>query len=447
MKKVLVFLLTLGFVASAYAIDLGNGLTLTGEVKTGVRVLTQADNNDDTEDTRVQGYNNDAGQILRNRLTFAYDSDLGGGKIRLEGLGYDTSGYFYEKYAYAWANFLEKKIVVYGGHIGDDLWGLGKLSINVFDPSLDAVKGVRVAFNVVDGLSFGFALPFDSVTYGTWSNNAWSPRTSDGGTLGSFFGRAVIGGVYKSDLVSGAATLRLYPEIDSKVFGGTPNAADKYALYKGYVDAIAGVEIHPIDPLKIVVDSRFDTRKFDKNADGNIQAIKIGSTRVGVRANYELGALTFHLFGDIRAQNGGSAKKGDSAKSQSPQSFYIDDVMVTKDDYVDYVKVETLGDMSLAFRLGGDYKVSDTVGAYLQIGSDNVLWLAGDIDIKNGVDRPGNGIYVKLGGKITLGSSSIEIFDKVNGLGAADREYYKNQDIETYSSINNQFQIDFNWSF
>jgi hypothetical protein len=54
--------------------------------------------------------------------------------------------------------------------------------------------------------------------------------------------------------------------------------------------------------------------------------------------------------------------------------------------------------------------------------------------------NPGAGLYIKPGIKFTLGSSSIEIFDKINKLGAADKA-------GGASSIVNQFQIDLNWSF
>ncbi|MDR1094999.1 MAG: hypothetical protein LBL31_01275, partial [Spirochaetaceae bacterium] len=113
MKKVLVFLLTLGFAASAFALDLGNGLTVTGEVKAGVNVYSADDGNSDTDDTNVKAWNQDAGQINRARLTFAYAGDWGGAKVRLQSLGF--AGAVTAPYAYGWANLLGGKIVVSGG--------------------------------------------------------------------------------------------------------------------------------------------------------------------------------------------------------------------------------------------------------------------------------------------------------------------------------------------
>jgi hypothetical protein len=104
-----------------------------------------------------------------------------------------------------------------------------------------------------------------------------------------------------------------------------------------------------------------------------------------------------------------------------------------------YVPVEYTGDPIIAARIGVDYKVSDTIGAYLQIGSDNVAWFAGDKD----KGQPGAGFYAKPGIKFTFGTSSIEIFDKINRIGAASKT---NADGD-YSPITNQFQVDFNWVF
>jgi hypothetical protein len=416
MKKVLVFLLTLGFVASAYAIDFGNGLTLTGEVKTGVRVTTAADGDDDTDDTLISGWNNDAGRALRTRATFSYTGDWGGAKIRLQGNGFGApnipsgtdktpgkledltplNGVVFVEYAYGWANLLDSKIVLSAGKIGDDLWGLGKLSGNVFDPSFDAVTGVRAAFNFVDGLSFGLALPTAAQV---------TTRNSDGhefnyGTVGSYFGGLVFGGLFKADFFSAAATVKLVPKFDAKASNATGTDSD------AYVEVIGGIEV-PLAPLNIVVDARFDSRSEDDNAKTT------GFIRIGPLVRFTAGALTAHARGDIGIQNGKSTKvAGDSGRGATEN----------KND-----------DASIAFRVGVDYAVNSTLGAYFQVGSDNVAYF------------DGNGLYVKPGVKITLGTASIEIFDKINKLGAEKIKQTAPKD--DYSPVNNQFQIDFNWSF
>jgi hypothetical protein len=475
MRKVLVFLLTLGFAASAFALDLGNGLTVTGEVKTGFGVQNADDGKDDTENTTANFRNNDADQGFRGRVTFGYTGDWGGAKIRLQsdGIGGPAiarnattlnpaaggGGTFYLNYAYGWANFLDSKIVLSGGKIGDDLWGLGKLSINAFDPSLDAITGVRAEFKLVDGLSFGFGLPFDQVAVGNYEKDAeswtYNPTTGDpvgttvskNRTLAAFFGGAVFGALFKSDPFSAAIGAKLNPALDGKVFGALPDTdTKKYGTTPAYVDIIAGAEVHPIDPLKVVVDARIDTRKFDKAAEVR-PFNQVGYARIGLKAQYATGPLTAYLKGSAFLPN-----------SKADEKQQIDGVPVANADfagigkpggyaYADSALVKYLGDPSFAVELSGTYTVG-AAGIYFNVGSDNVAWIAGDGKLKiNGeeTNRPGAGIYVKPGVKFTLGTTSIEIFDKVNRIGAA--ELPATSTTKARSPISNTFQIDFNWSF
>jgi hypothetical protein len=198
-------------VASAFALDLGNGLTLVGDVRTGISVNSVDDGKDDNNDTMLKPWNQDAELGFRVRTTFTYAGDWGGATIRFQAdpnAAYRSnatsastpvySPFAYVKWAYGWANFLDKKIVVYGGQDIDQLWGTAKLGAHVFDESLDGVRGVRVAFNLIPELSFGFAIPF--------------PQTSPAETsLGKFFGSTIFGGLYKSSLVSGMFGVKLAP--------------------------------------------------------------------------------------------------------------------------------------------------------------------------------------------------------------------------------------------
>jgi hypothetical protein len=125
---------------------------------------------------------------------------------------------------------------------------------------------------------------------------------------------------------------------------------------------------------------------------------------------------------------------------------------------VKYRPVETYGDMAVGFEIGATYTIG-TVAPYLKIGSDNLLWIAGDVALKKDDNnwykstyRPGAGVWVKPGATITLGAASIEIFDKIGGIGATNLEYYyidNNDDwkIGSASAFTNQFQVDFNWKF
>jgi hypothetical protein len=394
-------------VASAYAIDFGNGLTLEGEVKAGLSV-DYADKDDDS--LTAKSLNDDAGESFRIRTTFNYAADWGGAKIRLQ----STGGDFGAPRVYGWGNFLGNKIVVHGGKGIDDLWGLGKLSENVFDPSVDGVDGVRVAFNLLDGLSFGYALPVKSAAQ----------------PIGDFFGSSVFGGLYKSSLVTAAFGVALNPATDKKdstfasvadkndngyhqdsqavVYKWKETAGDP--AYDSWVRIILGVEVNPVDILKIIVDADIDTRKNDDHG-------KTGYIRIGPHVQYSSGPITAHVRGDILIQN-----------DDKGAVDYDANMELTEDTtYVNYVLVEKLGDTSIAFRVGGAYQLTDTANAYLQLGSDNVSYF------------DGNGLYVKLGTVINLGPSAIEIFDKVNKIGA--------DDFGGNSPLTNQFQIDFAWKF
>jgi hypothetical protein len=418
---------------------------VAGEVKAGFGVVSEDDGVDDTEDTRVKGENSDTGDTnlpLRTRLTFGYDSDLGGAKARLEASNFHSDAapnYVAMPFAFGWANFLDKKIVVYGGKIDGNLWGLGALSINAFDPGLDAVTGVRAAFNVVPGLSFGFALPVDKVDY--VSTYGSSPTKADR-TVAAFFGGAVFGALYTSDLFGVAATMKLNPQIDSKEYGGTADSNGDYGKRDMFIEAVVGVEVHPIDPLKVVVDAKFDTRKFDKDLyaalPSSARIDMIGYSRIGLKAAYDVTSqLGVYLKGIAFIPN-------DKADDKSE----IDDLTVGTTSYVgngDYGAVETLGDVAIAPELGVSFAVTPAIVPYFNIGSDNVLWIAGDKD----KGQPGAGLYFKIGGTITVGSSTIEIFDKVTGLGAEDLAAVTGgaNPKEERSPDVNRFQVNFNWVF
>jgi hypothetical protein len=183
-----------------------------------------------------------------------------------------------------------------------------------------------------------------------------------------------------------------------------------------------------------LVDFRLDTRKYETHG-------KIGFARIGPKFIYATGPISAHLQGDITIQNEapGEDKLINGRDGKETHTAVAGDYELNGS-----VPVEYAGDPIIAARIGVDYKVNSTIGAYFQIGSDNVAWFAGQE--QDGTDPyiAGAGLYLKPGIKFTLGSSNIEIFDKINRLGAASWKNAKNDDV---SPIENQFQIDFNWVF
>ncbi|MDR1469942.1 MAG: hypothetical protein LBT00_11695 [Spirochaetaceae bacterium] len=502
-----------------FAIDLGNGLTLEGEVKTGLKVNTAddrpkvgstpaafnpdnyvapsgnadkpaVDQAEDSDNTTVSLWNNDAGATYRARLTANYAGDLAGAKLVLgtvDGLastdpesGWNGGGFYAYTY-YGWANFLDKKVVVYGGKItADDLWDLGKLPINAFDPDIDTVNGIRAAFNIVDGLSFGFSLPLDQIEVSVADDGSggWAAATPQNRTLGAVLGGAAFGGLYKSDFISAAAGVKLFPAINSQDYGGAKatNLADKYGVgsvgtKSGYAEKaagaqiIAGVSVKPIAPLTVVLDADIDTRKYD-DASTYFGDQTIGYALIGVKGEYVvIPALKASLKLDVLLQNDKAERYTENNSSDPFAQYYSvkksdpnDNKwgQIKKTDYLKYRAVETYGDTAVGIEIRADYTVSDTVAAYLRIGSDNLLWIAGDValnktDIYKSTYSPGAGVWVRPGVKLTLGAASIEIFDKIGGIGAAELEYFYSDTtgtkIGTASAFTNQFQVDFNWKF
>jgi hypothetical protein len=424
MKKVLVFLLTLGFAASAFALDLGNGLTLSGEVTTGFRVDSVDDGVSATDDTSVHYGNGD--QAVLGQLTFEYTADRGGVKLVLKSAHKPKAdaaelddGAFQIPTAVGYVNLFGGKVVITGGKDIGDKWGLGKLHANAFDPSLDGVNGLRAAFNVVDGLSFGIALPLDPIKYKDYDGSSdYDIKTADR-KIGHFLGGVVLGALYTSDLFSGAAGVRLYPEIDSKVYGGTPNGAE-YPKDKAYADIIAGISAQPVTGLKVGLSSRFDTRKFTQ--DTVIQdKSKIGYSRIGLKAAYETGALSFGVNGDATIQND---KADDTGK--------IDGVTVDKTNYERDTTVKTPGDMIINFGGSVAYKLNETVKGTIEFGSDNLNYFEG------------NGLYVKPIVDLSLGMASIGINDKISMIGA---DKLKNAKNEEYSQVKNELQVQVSFKF
>jgi hypothetical protein len=436
MKRLLVFALVLVFTGAAvFAVDLGNGLTVGGEVKTGLKISTADDGKSDTEDTNASlAYSDAGGRGFRTRLTPTYEGDWGGAKVRLEA-DWLADESFGMPFAYGWANLLDKKIVLYAGDIDGDLWGLGKLAANAFDPNQDAVEGVRAEFKVVEGLSFGFSLPLAS-------NGAAK-------TLGDTFGSLKVGGVYSQSLFGVAASVGLNPGVkevkgkkaakvesgnmtitspgtimdaDGKnvispgagstvtspvTVTGTPGTTDEVLTpaQDPWFRVLLGVAVKPIDILTVALDADIDTRKIDETKSEQTHD-KAGYFKIGTAVNYASGPLSAYVKGNVLIQN---YNYDDPQKmtDDDGKAHYIDAATKTQlgETYASWAYTDKQDSPAIGFELGADYKATETITAYGKVGSDNVAFLAG------------NGIWVKPGVKFALGTSTVEISDKIAGLG------------------------------
>jgi hypothetical protein len=454
MKKLLVFALVLVFTGAAvFAAEVADGFTIGGEVKTGVSIQTKEDGLEDKEDTTAVLWNDS--DALRANLTFKYDVDAGGAMVRLATA--NDPGKILDK-AYGWANFLDKKIVLYGGIIDGDLWGLGKLT-NAFDPSVDAVTGVRVAFNeLVPGLSFGLALPLANQA----SPAAGEADVNDSTALGNAFSNVSFGALYKQSLFGVVADLKLNQGEKEKEDPTSTTVPPATYDVGPWLRVLFGAEVKPIDMLAIGLDVDFDSRTLYEDPDAKTLKdlyAKNGYFKVGARVSFTAPSfpLTAYVKGNALIQNA-SYPKFLKGRPVSPDEAYLtglsffneDDMMYgmafeeaaaeAKDKHAEWVPVENWGDVAIKFTLGADYVLADGIKAALEVGTNNVAYLAG------------NGLYVKPGVTFTLGPCEINIFDKIAGLGmdeikGEEGATGKDDSPKTYSQTTNQFQINFKWSF
>lgn len=418
MKKLVGLFLLIGLAASAFALDLGEGFFVYGKIVTGLRV--------DTED-KGDGFKNDVYLFeddywvrFRSQLDFGYASEWGGfySFIRADYNGDSRTGEYYLPRGWGYLNFLDKRIVVDIGDIDGHKWGLGNY-INADDPGFDEDKGVRTEFKFIDGLSFGFRLP-------VWVDNT---------TFEKIFGGTVFGAVYKSDLFDIGGSLALVPEEDwSKKGDDTytgepddPSNPTKWTItkvdgtttegtYDSYFKAIFGADVKLNSfgvPIGIGLNGRYDSRKLNndwENTKANYN--KSGFFWVGgkVETRFEDSPFKAYVKGRAIFQN----ELPDGLKDIG-NFDYLEEGTTTKE----------VGDTSYKFEISAEYKISDPLNTFAYLGSDNIGYF------------DGNGLYVKAGCSVSLGSFSIMFYDKLNKIGAKD----VGTGDDKHSPLKNEFQI------
>jgi hypothetical protein len=399
MKKFLVVLLALAVAGGAFAVDLPDGLTLAGEVKAGFGVFGASDGDDDTDDIYAKGWNDDAGSALRARLDFGWEGDIGGTKIRLEA---DNNYYLSDSIfgninvalpqAFGWVNLLGSKIVLWGGHGVDAIYGTG----GVVDNDNDGGDIFRVEVRPFDGLSVAWGLsPFDGDPY----------------SLKQIFGGSAIGAKFANDTFSVSVSAKLSPsekEDDTQfIWNSSTEVWDPTVLTvdgpDGFVDILFDIAVPTVLPVGIDISGAF-------------QSGDTGYFRIAPKVTFALDKLDAHVQADL--------------------NFDLDDTVATTandDGYANFGAFEKAGDASIGFEIGAGYQITDIIKAYLNLGSGNLGYFAG------------NGLYVKPGVSFAFGpNTSIEVFDKIGAIGADDKTGGVDGD---YSAVTNQFQVDFVWSF
>jgi hypothetical protein len=396
MKKMLVVLLILSVAGGMFAADVGEGFTITGEVKSGFGVFSQDDELDNGDDTYIQAWNDDAGSIHRVRVNLQWEGDVGGTKIRFQSSGGSTDVILHQ--AYGWLNLLDKKIVLWGGHNLAYLFNTG----GVQDAWFDSGDLVRLEVRPIDGLSIAANVP---VPLGGQDVSGFS--TNNQMSLGNTFGALGFGAKYSNDTFTALAYFKLNPGAKGTYFGVTGDTDGdgiREPLGKvevpsanevdGFVEAVYAIQVPSILPVGIDITGSF------KSGDN-------GHFRVAPKLTYAADKFDAHVQGDINMDI--------SSDTAAPDS-----------DLANFGAREE-DDASIGFELGVGYAISDIIGLYLNLGSKNIGYL------------DGNGLYAKPGATFAFGpNTSIEVFDKISLLGA---------DSKIAGNIHNQFQVEFVWSF
>ncbi|GAB6393654.1 MAG: hypothetical protein MdMp014T_3027 [Treponematales bacterium] len=173
---------------SLFALDLGKGFTLGGEVVAGVKVVT----NDDG-DTSIAALYDDWGDTLpRLRLNAAWSNDVFGVKGRVQ----VTNGVPNGAFGFGWINF-GKYATLYTGNIDDSHFGTGDV---VFNKNWDSGTGLKLLIKPIEALTIGAYVPFD--VSGTDASSA-------GDDIEDAFGNMTIGASFKHQVVSVTAAFGL----------------------------------------------------------------------------------------------------------------------------------------------------------------------------------------------------------------------------------------------
>jgi hypothetical protein len=401
MKKMLVVLLILLVTGGMFAADLGDGFTVTGEVKSGFGIFSQ-DNPADGDDTYLKGWNDDAGNAFRFRLNLGWAGDIGGTKFRLQARDDNEGQYVTMPKAFGWVNLLGSKIVIWGGHGVDNIYGTAGIVDDNVDGEADMV---RLEVRPITGLSLAFGIPVPILggsTSQTIGTTTYTVKYNNALSLANTFGASMFGAKYSNDAFTAIVSARLNPGVKGTYYGvdaGTLGTFDQYEIpdnfeEDGFVELLYAIQVPTILPIGIDITGAF-------------QSGEAGYFRIAPKVTYATGKLDAHVQADINMD-------------------ISDDGVPVGDGYSNFNAVEEEGDASVKLQLGVGYQITDLIGLYLNLGSDNIGYF------------DGNGLFAKPGATFAFGpNTSIEVFDKINYIGA-DSDVVK---------FKNQFQVEFVWSF
>jgi hypothetical protein len=369
----LVALVALAGVMALPALSVGDGFRIGGDVMTGLEVASEED-----AATTLRAWNDSDNFAARINLTARYVTARGGVAIQYRvnstaGINsISTPNAFMMAFGFGWFNLFDNMATVYAGKIGTPIW---RDTGEVLDKHTDAVEGARLEIKPLPGLSFGIALPFGAAQ-----------------DISYVFAEMVFGAGYTSDAFTIKTAVDLVPE----------SAAQEKAAV-----AIAGGAKIPISPLTIYLDWLYRTETINAKSNNATVANNPDHHVLGDKG-LEIGAkLAFELSDTLGAS-----------------ALAIAGVPGNDDDQWD--GAEAAGDTTIALELQADAQISDPLGVYVNIGSDNIAYF------------DGNGLSAKLGASFAIADNiAVELYDKVNHIGATADD----------AKLQNTVQINFTWSF
>jgi hypothetical protein len=407
----LFFVTGIGFAAT----DIGNGFSIENRVFTGIQVVSEADGDDDVDDTTVHARNDGEGAAARAQFNINYDNGNFGAKFRVRadlGNGPEIK----LQYGYAWQHLFNKHLTLWEGYFAaaTEIYGNGKAGI----PVLDTESGecdrtfpqIKLEVKPIDGLSFGVMIPIRGANQ----------------EVSEFFRSLTFGAYYTSDIFRVVGEIGLKPEVTSKhakteYYNGSNWVQinpESYTKAESRIEANFGIGA-TFTPVQVSV-----TGKYASNPKASSDYADNGGNgffAIAPKVVYTAGALEIYgqsVLGfsnekkkDIKDIDKGSLW-GDAFKGKNDPDLQADDKVT-----------------AVNFELGGSYAINDTFRPYLAFGSDRVNYFAG------------NGVFLKPGVKIKLGPNmNLDIWDKINRLGAED---WKDAGTgKSYSSFQNTLQID-----
>jgi hypothetical protein len=414
MKKLLVVLLILAVAGGLFA----QGLTLTGEIKTGVGVYSDFD----SEESNFTVGHDDPFERSRWRITGTAGAENYGLKFGLQGYwqadGSDNGGQVTESFdnAYGWFETLDDMLKFRAGRIADKAWSTGG------DKGWDYSRGDAFTVEVkpIEGLNVGFALKANDGREG--ENGA--RLAEDVGDIGSVFGGTVIGASYNTDLFGVTATVDLDGSADN---GGhiarlPARDGDNAERYRNdFASIIFGINLKMVENLTAIIEGNIS---IDNTKDAeNTGTWLTQKFEYKVDPKVTVGLVAYEMFAS-----------GDGAEAARAQAFVDARGLVDPEDIADVDGKDYL--FAMQFKPYGSYALSDT----MTIGAEVFLTmnaLDDDFDNQGNKFRDGSAFTVDIKPKFTykVNTLTMEIFDRINNLGA-DNEV-----------INNRFGVNFLLTF